>query len=233
MLACHSVTETSQTAEPSRREAYACSFQMQKKCQVITSCHCVTSDFPSCGAEKEALGRKRGLSQLQTSGRKGPTGFLAPSSSTLIPSSGDLVRKLDCKGQRGRAQADTSNQTAWVCCPHSTPVVVLLSTWPVYACEGNRNGYLQRVRKIPAWTRIHLIHISRRLHRVCISQDQSVCLLSDFSIHIHVQWRLLKAPHVERSFSFSKMEKKQKKLDMLICLQHPQGGREAEEHCET
>lgn len=111
MLGCHSATETSQTAEPSRREAYACAFQLKKKCQVITSCHCVTSDFPHCGAEKEALGRARdGLSQLQTNGRKDPAGFMAPSSSTLIPSSGVLVRKVDCKGQRGRAQADTSTK---------------------------------------------------------------------------------------------------------------------------
>lgn len=82
----------------------ACAFRMKKKCQVITSCYCVTSDFPHCGAEKKrASGRPRGsLPQLQTSSRNDTPGF--PASSTWVPSSGDLVGEVDCAGHRGRAQ---------------------------------------------------------------------------------------------------------------------------------
>lgn len=73
LLPCHSAMETSQTAEPSHREAYACAFQTKKKCQVITSCYCVTSDFPHCEAEKRSQDEREGSCRSC-----GPAGFLLP-----------------------------------------------------------------------------------------------------------------------------------------------------------
>lgn len=106
MLACHSVAETSQTAEPSRSEVSACAFRLKNKCQVITSCYCVTSHFPHCGAEKEALGRPRGgSSQLQTSSRNDPSNpldFLPRPPGSLPPVTSLEKRSAQVRGEEAQ-----------------------------------------------------------------------------------------------------------------------------------
>lgn len=98
--------------------------------------------------------QKRGLGMSETrsvkgdkSGRNNPATFSAPfwELSTLIPPNNDLVRMWTAQvGEDEHKQ--TLPPTAPARCPHRSAVVVV-STWPsLYACNGNINISIYRLR---------------------------------------------------------------------------------------